>query len=191
MGHLSINRTWKYFPFGIYSQVTSFEAVMQINWSKLKTNPLNLFLIFGVDLIYLFLARGFCLLRRGNISVIGLLGSSSLTYSFMRIRRISVGKVLGDRRVAFQMQLSDCEHVFPKILSCSIKCLLCKYRNCQCPNQLHPIKKDPTVKLKLDYSAWQLGFCKEIHPSVCRSFCALLWTMRNNMDPMMVALLCQ
>jgi hypothetical protein len=30
MGHLSVNETWKYFPHGIYSQITSFEAVMQI-----------------------------------------------------------------------------------------------------------------------------------------------------------------
>lgn len=50
VGHLSINGTWKYFPLGIYSQVTSFEEVMQ---TRVGSNSRSIHLIYSCSLPFL------------------------------------------------------------------------------------------------------------------------------------------
>lgn len=60
MGHLSINETWKYFPLEIYSQIPSFEAVMQIRVGPIS-RPAYLIYFLSSEFI-LFVCSFVCLL---------------------------------------------------------------------------------------------------------------------------------
>lgn len=53
VSHLSVNGTWKYFPLGIYSQVTSFEAVMQIGVGP-NSRPVDLIYFLSLEFTVFF-----------------------------------------------------------------------------------------------------------------------------------------
>lgn len=185
MGHWSINRTWKYLPLGIYLPVTSFEAVMQIRVGP-NSRPIHLIYFLSlefylcIDVLFIYLlADSFCLLRRGNISVMWLLSSSTMTYSFMRISRILVrGESWATEGLCFR-------YCFQIVSGSSLGYLLVLQNVLFVGTE--PVSAQPSftrfqkvLKLKLDYSGGQWGFCKETCLDV--PFCALLWRMGSNPD---------
>lgn len=182
MGHLSINGTWKYFPLGIYSQVTSFEAVMQIRVGP-NLRPIHcIYFLFWDFYFFMYLLTyllGAASKKKKHISHVTL-GSSTLTYSFMRIRRILVGDSLGHQKrcilnTAFRLWVG-----LPQDAS-----LFCEMpSSCVVPKPASSVQKHPNVKVRLLCMAVRI---LQGDQSENAHYCALLWRMRSNPDPGLVA----